>query len=252
MEQLEANKEININLKEIVGVLLRKAWIIVLAGVLLAAVAYFVSTYSITPMYQSTTKIYVMSKQDSSTSVTYSDLQTSSQLTNDYMTLITSRPVTEKVIQELGLDMKHNELVDMITVNNPSNTRVLNITVEYSDPYLAKEIADAVREASSIHISNVMDIKEVNIVEEANLPEDPISPSVKRNTVLGGILGVLIAGAIILVITMLDDTIKTPEDIERYLGVSVLSSIPIQKHLNNMKDKETKPKKISKKNKATT
>jgi capsular polysaccharide biosynthesis protein len=160
--------------------------------------------------------------------------------------------VTEKVIQELGLDMKHNDLVNLITVYNPSNTRVLNITIEYSDPYLAKEIADAVREASSIHISNVMDIKEVNVVEEANLPETPVSPNVKRNTVLGGILGILIAGAIILVITMLDDTIKTPEDIERYLGVSVLSSIPIQKHLNNMKDKETKPKKISKKNKVTT
>lgn len=243
MEQRETNNEVDINLRELSGILLRKSWIIVLTAVTLAIVAFLYSKYSLTPMYQSTTKIYVMSKQDTSAAVTFNDLQTGSQLTNDYMTLIKSRPVTEKVIADLGLDLTHNQLVDMISVYNPSNTRVLHITIEYIDPYMAKEIADAIREASAIHISNVMNIEKVNIVEEANVAENPSSPSVMRNTVIGGMLGVLIAGAAIVLITIMNDTIKTPDDIERYLGISVLSSIPIQKHLNEIKGRTKTSKK---------
>lgn len=251
METLETNDEVVLDVQEMISVLLKKLWLILLAGVIFAGAAYAISKYLLTPMYQSTTKIYVMNKQDSSTAFTYSDLQTGSQLTQDYMTLVKSRPVVERVIGELGLNENYNSMVDKISVSNPTNTRILNITVEYSDPYMAMIIADSLRDAASSHISTVMNIEKLNVAEEAYLPESPSSPNRIKNAILGGILGCLFMASIIIIVYITDDRIKTSEDIERYLGISVLAVIPIQKVLKNhsdhgRKDKDNK-KAISKK-----
>lgn len=247
METLETNDEVTLDLREIVAVLLKKLWMILLVGVLFAAGAFSVSKYLITPMYQSTTKIYVMNKQDSSTAFTYSDLQTGSQLTQDYMTLVKSRPVVERVIEELGLDEDYNSLVGMISVGNPSNTRILNITVRYPDPYLAMNIADTLRDAAALHISSVMNIEKLNVAEQAYLPDGPSSPNMISNTLIGGILGCFLSIAVILIIYITDDTIKTSEDIERHLGISVLAIIPIQKGLKHNSDNNRQIEKHHKK-----
>jgi capsular polysaccharide biosynthesis protein len=238
MEQLESNGELELDLKEIIGLLLTKFWIIALSGIALALLSFLVSHYALTPMYQSTTKVYVMNRENTSATITYADLQTGAQLTKDYMTLVTSRPVTEKVIAELGLNTHHDALVKMISVTNPANTRILEITVEYPDPSMAKQIADSIRKASSNHISSVMNIEKVTVVEEANLPEHPSSPNVLMNTLIGGVLGGMLSVFVIFLIYMLDDTIKTPDDIEKYLGISVLGSIPMQKELKESGSKK--------------
>ena len=238
MEQKYNNDEIVIDLKELFFVLLGKFWIIFLAGVGLALATFLISVFLIESKYESTTKIYVLNKQNESAAITYSDLQSGSQLTKDYMTLVTSRPVVEQVIAELDLDMKYKGLVGCITVSNPSDTRILNITVEYNDPFLAKRIADAIRKASATHITSVMNIEQVNLVEEANIPENSSSPNVVKNTLIGGFAGVFLACLVILVIYIQDDTIKIPDDVERYLGMSVLSSIPVQESLKKNKTKK--------------
>lgn len=248
MESKNTNEEIEIDLKELFAVLLGKFWIICMAGIGLALAVFLISKFALEPKYESTTKIYVLNKQDSTSTITYSDLQSGSQLTKDYMTLVTSRPVTEQVIAELDLDMRHEDMVKIISVDNPSDTRILNITVEYNDPFLAKQIADAIREAAAVHITTVMDIEQVNVVEEANIPESPSSPNVMRNAVIGGVVGIFLASFAILLIYMIDDTIKTPDDIERYLDISVLSSIPIQESMKNAGNKK-KTKKAAKQKK---
>lgn len=244
MEQRNKDEEIEIDLREIVTVLMRKIWLILMAGIGLALIAFLISKYVLVPQYDSTTKIYVMNRQDSQTGVTYSDLQTGTQLTKDYMTLVKSRPVTEQVISELGLVMQHEELVEKITVNNPIDTRILEITVRYKDPYIAKQIADATRKAAASNITTVMDIEQVNVVEEANIPEISATPNVKRNTALGGVLGIILAAGAVMLFFILDDTIKTPDDVEKHLGLSVLSSIPMQED-----DKGSKHNRRKKKNK---
>jgi capsular polysaccharide biosynthesis protein len=252
MELRDETQASDIDLKQLVSLLLRKSWIIILAGIFTAIAAYMLSAYVMIPMYQSTTKIYVINQQDASSTITYSDLQTSSQLTNDYKILVTSRPVVESVIAELGLDVSYGALAGMISVSNPANTRILSITVKNSDPKLAQQIADAVREASAIHIGNVMNIDEVNVAEPANYPKEPYSPSVIRNAVIAGVIGVMLAAMLIILISMLDDTIKTPDDIDRYLGVSLLASIPIEKELLQLnrllskKDKKDQKKLLKK------
>ena len=172
------NDEVEIDLGEVFHLLLSKLGVIILSGIVFCLAAVMGTMLLITPKYESTTKIVVLSKQDSST-LTNQDIQTSTSLTKDYAELIKSRTVTEGVIAQLKLDMTHEELLKKLSVDTPTDTRVVSITVTDTDPYTAAEIANAVRDIASKHIQQVMDIKAVNVVETANIPDEPSSPSVR-------------------------------------------------------------------------
>lgn len=232
------NDEMEIDLMEIAGVILSKLWIIILSGITAALVFIVVTMLFITPQYESTTKMYVLSQQDNNT-LTSSDMQTSLSLTKDYAELIKSRTVTEGVIAQLNLDMTDKQLLQKISVGTSSDTRILSITVTDEDPYQACQIANAVRDVAANHIQNVMNIDAVNIVETANIPNEKASPSLAKNAVMGGLLGVILATAIILLVYLTNDTIKSQEDVEKYLQLSVLGTIPLME----MEKKSRKQKK---------
>ncbi len=216
---------IEIDLKEIMRLVIRWLWLIILCGLVAGVIGFAVSAYVIAPTYESTTKVYILNKQDSST-ITYSDTQLATQLTKDYNELIISRYVLEKVIAECGLADSYGELQDRILIENKADTRIIGITVKDEDPSMAQYIADTIRDVASEHITVVMDIEAVNIVEPANLPDTPSEPSVPRWSVIGTLLGVLGSLAVIIIRYLLDDTIRSPEDIENYLGLSTLALIP--------------------------
>ena len=225
---------IEIDLVELLGVILHNLWIIIVSGVIVAAAALLVSYFIITPKYESVTKIYVISKTNADT-MTYSDLQAGSTLTKDYKELVKSRPVLEEVLAETGIDIELKDLEEQITVEVPTDTRIVSITVEDKDPYEARIIADSVRIAASKHIQEVMDTEAVNVVEEASLPIEKSSPSILKNTAIGYAVGLFLAIAIVIINYIMDDTIKTPDDVEKFLGVSVLGSIPYSE--NDLSDK---------------
>ena len=225
---------IEIDLVELLGVILHNLWIIIVSGVIVAAVALLVSYFIITPKYESVTKIYVISKTNADT-MTYSDLQAGSTLTKDYKELVKSRPVLEEVLAETGIDVELKDLEEQITVEVPTDTRIVSITVEDKDPYEARIIADSVRIAAAKHIQEVMDTEAVNVVEEASLPIEKSSPSILKNTAIGYAVGLFLAIAIVMINYIMDDTIKTPDDVEKFLGVSVLGSIPYSE--NDLSDK---------------
>ncbi|MGN0422687.1 MAG: YveK family protein [Lachnospiraceae bacterium] len=232
-----SDDEIEIDLVELFTVLKSKLHIILLSGILAALLAFIGTKLLMTPMYTSVTKMYVLSRQDNSAGVTYSDLQTGSQLTKDYAELVKSRPVLEQVIAVVNLDMEPEDLAENITVETPTDTRILSISVESDNPKEAKEIADTLRETVSNEIKEIMHAESVDTIEDGNLPKEPSSPSLKKNMLLGGALGVFLALAILIFIFLRDDTIKNPDDVEQYLGLNVLTSIPI-------KGKVQKPKKV--------
>lgn len=230
MEQSNINnneEEMAIDLGELLLLLWSKAHIILLSGIVIAMLTFIGTKVFITPQYSSITKMYVLSRQDT-TSVTASDLATGTQLTKDYMELVKSRSVLEQVIAVLNLDMTTEELSDKITVATPLDTRILSITVMNEDPKIARDTADALREAVTIKIMEVMDIDSVNTVEEASLPTKPTTPSVMKNSVIGGFIGIFVVIGIIFLIFFFDDTIKSPDDVEHYLGMNVLASLPIK------------------------
>lgn len=224
--------EIEIDLREVFLILMGKLWLIILVGMFTAAIAFGFSQFVMEPVYESTTQIYILNKQENNT-VTYSDVQLGTQLTKDYAELIESRYVLESVIEELQLttvppDLDYEAMLKKITVTTPTDTRILAITVEDTDPVLAMEIANSIREAAAVHIKNVMDIEAVNVVDTANLPTEKASPSVFKWTVIGGFIGMFLVMAVVLVWYLLDDTIKTSDDVEKYLGLSTLALIPLE------------------------
>ncbi len=239
MENQKRNDEIEIDLLEVFHILISRIWLILSAGVFLALVCFAVSKFILTPTYKSTTKIYILNKSESQ-SVTYSDVQMGTQLTKDYAELISSRYVLEEVIQILSLEEDYDELRGMVSVDTPADTRIVSITVENTDPVQAMNIANCIREAASNHIQNVMDIEAVNVVETANMPMEKASPSVIMWTLAGGAIGVFLLCVIILIQYLLDDTIKSSEDVEKYLGLSTLALIPVMEEENGKKRKKGK------------
>ncbi len=156
--------------------------------------------------------------------------------------LIQSRFVLEEVVQGMGLDLTYEQMKGKVSVTTPTDTRILAITVKDKDPVMAMKMANAIREAASVHIMNVMDIQAVNVAETANMPMKKASPSVLKNTFLGGVLGVFLIIAVVLVRYLMDDTIKTPEDVEKYLQLSTLAVIPLNEGEADGKKKKKKVK----------
>lgn len=226
METTQKNDEIEIDVLELLHVLWSKALVIALVTALAGMVAMLVTRVFLTPQYQSTTKMYILAQQDNKT-LTNSDLQASEQLTQDCAEMIQSRQVAEAAISQLGLDLTAEELLIKVTVTTSTDTRIVTIDVQDEDPYLACDIANAVRNIAADTIQNVMNIEAANVFEEANIPETPISPSTMRNTLIGAILGFIIAVAAILISYLMNDTIRTSDDVERYLHLSTLGTIPL-------------------------
>ena len=233
---------IEINLGELFAVLLGRAFLIISAGIFFGLAGLFISKFIMHPVYDSTTKIYILNKEENQT-VTYSDVQISTQLTQDYAELIKSRYVLEEVIQRLNLvDVAYEDLSRVLKVDTPSDTRIVAITARDEDPLMAMQIANCIREVASEHITNVMDIDAINVAETANVPIKKAGPSVTRWTIIAGFLGAVLVAFFVILEYLLDDTIKSNDDVERYLGLSTLALVPLT-------TEETDKKKSKKSNK---
>lgn len=232
-----------IDLKELLFVVIRKLWIIILTALLFGLGAGLLSNYVLTPVYTSSAKVYVISRQEED-KMTYNDIQTGTQLTKDYMILVKSRPVMEEVIGKLELDMKNEQLAKMIDVNTPNDTRILEIIVTHPDANMSKLLADTIAEVSSERMVSVMEMKKVNVVEPGNVPTTPSSPDIIKNGILGAFIGGVLASLIIILVYIFNDTIRNSDDIEKYLGITTLGFIPLEdehqskkqskKHNNNV------------------
>ena len=238
------NEEIEIDIGHILSILWDKIMVIIATGIIVGLGAFLVAKFFITPQYESETKLYVLNRANDS-ATTLSDVQLSTQLTKDYKILVTSAPVMNEVIKELKLDMKASQLASSISVDTPSDTRVLQITVVSDDPYQAKKIADCVAKVSC----DIMKIEQVNVIEEGSLSEIPAFAVVQKWTIIGALAGIVLSAAVIVIKSMLDDTVKTTEDVEKYFELSTLAVIPISEEMDDGLPKNKKKSRKNKKNK---
>lgn len=213
-----------IDLLELFYVLLGRWKSIAISTVLVAACAYVISAFVLVPQYESTSVLYVLSKSTSITSL--ADVQMGTSLTSDYVEVVTSRPIIEQVIGNLGLDTDYKGMVGKISIVNPSNTRLLKITVEDPDPDMAKQIADEMADVSRAFISEKMDQAAPTVTQYGYADGKPSSPNITRNTVLGAFIGALLAIAVVVLSFLTNDTIVSGEDVEKKLGLTLLGSIP--------------------------
>lgn len=224
--QQKYDGEIEIDLMQIIKLLISKVWIMIVVGAITGLLALLGTKLLITPMYQSTAKLYINSRQNDS-NTTLSDVQVSTQIVKDYKVLVTSRPVIEQVISNLDIDMEPEQLIKAITCKIETDSRVLSITVTNKDPYLAKQVVDELANVSSSRIPKVTKIEGVEIIEYGIVPENQSSPNTMMNTVVGAMLGIVIVMAVVVIRFILDDTIKNSEDVEKHLGMSTLALIPM-------------------------
>ncbi len=220
--------ELEINYAELFRVLLKKLWIAVLAAVVFAVGMGFYTVNYVTPMYTSTSKLYVYNS--SSTTVSVSDITTSGYLANDYMQFLYSSSIMESVAEQFD-DFSPADIKRMVSVSNPSDTRVLTISTTATDPQIARRINNAVCNEFVDFVSELVSEGHVSIYDPATLPTAPSSPSVSRNILLGAFFGFAIPMLIVAVRFCLHNVITSAESVESALELKVIGKVPFSRSL---------------------
>ena len=223
MNNQEANT-IEIDVLSLLRTIWRKKFLILLTAILTTGLAFGYSAFLVTPQYDSTTRLYVVTQSsDNVAGITNQDLQAGSFLVQDYKEIILSQDVLKNVTTTLGIT---DDIEEKITVEIPVDTRILSITVRDSDPNQAATIANTLRDEAAKKIIEVTKVSDVTTLEAALPAEKPSTPRTKRNLVLGFVAGAFLATALVLVLEVLDDRVKRPQDIEEGLGMTLLGVVP--------------------------
>ncbi len=247
MEYIEEKEEMDIDLLDLIKYLLRRSGVIIVIAILSALAVYFYVNLYCKPVYRSETTIYVVNTSDDSPSLNYSDLQASSQLVSDYISMFSVKNVYEQVIEDCNLDTTYEKFKGKVKITSKSGTRLIVIAVENNEPEMAKMIADRVRERGAEVISRIFEAEKgqtahVKVVDEADVPEEPIGPRKVRAAAIGAVVGGLLVMVIYCFVYVLDDKIKNTDDIEKRLGLSTLAVIPVNSKVSR-KAKRKKHKK---------
>lgn len=225
-EQTNRIEDNEIDLIELFHVVLRKLWIVVLCAIIGGTTMGAYTRKNYIPQYTSSSTIYVLSQRISSV-----NLSLSAQLTSDFAILAKSRPVINAVIDELGLNTDYETLSSIIRVENPEESQILKFIVTYTDPTLSRDIANSMAKAVAKQIGDVMDIDEPNIVEEAVLPKGADGSGITRNIAMGAMVGIIVSLGVIFLLYISDNTIHDEEDVQKYLQLNTLATVPLQNGL---------------------
>ena len=228
--EVQQTEGTEIDLVELMYRLIEKWAIIVVSCILGAVIAGAYTFFFVTPKYTATSKLYVVNSNDSA--INLSDLQIGNYLASDYTEVFSNWHVHEMVLERLGLDYSYKQLSNMISVTNPSDTRILYINVVSEDPQEAKDLADTYAEVAREFIAVKMDTKQPNVFEEALLPSAPSSPNKTRNVLLGFLLGLVVSCGIIVIQFLTDDRLRSADDIEKYVQLPTLGVMPKQSKKN--------------------
>ena len=228
----QENQAVEIDVFAMLKTLWKRKFSIVLVALVFAIAAFGYSAFLAKKEYQSTSRIYVVSRQNQdNNALTNSDLQAGSYLVKDYREIILSQNVLSQAIEELKLDMTPAELSKKISVSVPTDTRILSITAKDGDPKEAARIANGLRNVAAEKIIAVTKVSDVTTLDEAEVPQTPSSPNIRRNVLLGFIAGASLMVVLMVVVEVLDDRVKRPEDIEELMGLTLLGIVPDIKKL---------------------
>ena len=228
----QENQAVEIDVFAMLKTLWKRKFSIVLVALVFAIAAFGYSAFLAKKEYQSTSRIYVVSRQNQdNNALTNSDLQAGSYLVKDYREIILSQNVLSQAIEELKLDMAPAELSKKISVSVPTDTRILSITAKDGNPKEAARIANGLRNVAAEKIIAVTKVSDVTTLDEAEVPQSPSSPNIRRNVLLGFIAGAGFMVVLMVVVEVLDDRVKRPEDIEELMGLTLLGIVPDIKKL---------------------
>lgn len=214
-----------IDLVELFYVFLNRIWLLVICMAIGGAAAFAWTACFIKPVYKTSAEIYVVSASNNSV-VNLADLQLGSAVKSDYMELMLSRPVLEKVIESLNVNKTVSQIRSMVSITNKTDTRILQITATSTDPQLATDVANELATQSILLLPEIMENEPPNLVSTALFPTAPAGPSIVKNTLLGAILGFVLCGAVLVVIFLSDRSFKGADDMQKYFGMMPLAVVP--------------------------
>ena len=217
-----------ISLREILFILRKHIKLIVLLLVLAVAISSAVTFFILDKEYSAFTTLMVGKPRDyiNENKIEYNELLLNQKLVSTYGELIKTRVVSEKVISNLGLSLSYNTFRSKVNVSLVKDTEIIGITVTDTDPLLAAEIANETAAVFMDTVQEIMKVENVQVIDEAEPSEYPVSPRPMLNLAISAILGLMLGVFLSFLIELLDNTIKTPEDVEKYLGLTVIGSIP--------------------------
>lgn len=222
-------EETTIELREYVEILMKRIWMIVLVTVIATATSGIISYFVLTPIYEASTQLLVNKSENKSEVLMpdFNDIQTSLKLIETYNVIIKSPRVLENAIKNEGWDLTSTELSEKIKVNAVQNSQVMSITVQDPDPVLAVNMANGIANTFQTEIKQIMSVDNVQILAEAKMGEEvsPVKPKPLLNMVIAFVVGLMTSVGIVFLLEYLDNTIKTEQDVERVLGLSVMASI---------------------------
>lgn len=243
-DQLKEEKEMEIDLLSLFFYLIQK-WKILLLGAIIGGILAEGMTLLKTPMYQSTSTLYMLSKTTSITSM--ADLQLGSELSSDFTIIASSKPVVDAAVESLKEDknitLTRGQIQNMLSVANKEGTRMLSITVTSDDPELSYEVADAVTTAAVAQMAAITQTDPPTIVEHPEVASDAMDNGMRKNLAVGILAGLVLVAAIYVILYMMNDRIQTEEDIQTYLDATVLGVIPVDKELAYYSKQEEKNEK---------
>lgn len=233
---VENKNEYNkLNLRDLMYTVFTRWYILIVLLVVCILAAVIYSNFIATPLYDSTGKLYIMNKQ--SENISSSDLSVSIYLTKDYEELIVDKAVLDEVSDELDNKYSYAQLKSAVTVDNPESTRFLEITVRTPDAVDSKKIVDSICEVSQEKIVELLGIDQVTIIRKGDIASSPSSPNTSGNIMKAIFFAFAAFVVIVVLICFFNDKINGPEDIEKYLEISVLGNIPYNQNKKKAKSK---------------
>ena len=219
-----------ISLREYFFILRKRLWLVILLTIVSVVVSGIVSYYVLEPEYQTFTTLIVGKPKDYQNvdnKLEYNELLLNQKLVSTYGEIVKTRAVTDEVIEKLNLDMGYKEFKEKVNVNLVKDTEIIKLEVTDRNPELAAKIANETALVFMKNIKEIMMVENVQVIDEAQIPESPIKPRPKLNMAISGVLGFMIGIFLIFLLEYLDNTIKTPEDVERYLDLPIIGTIPM-------------------------
>lgn len=219
-----------ISLREYFLIIRNRIGLIILLTVISVVTSGLVSFFVLKPEYQTFTTLIVGKPKDYQNvdnKLDYNDLLLNQKLVSTYGELVKTRAVADEVIENLGLDISYKDFREKVNVNLVKDTEIIKLEVVDTDPILAAEIANETAQVFMENVKDIMMVENVQVIDRAQVPDMPIKPRPQLNMAIAGVLGLMIGIFLVFLLEYLDNTIKTPDDVERYLELPVIGTIPM-------------------------
>ena len=223
----EKNFEDEIDLLELAKAVWKRIWLVIILGVVCAVIGFLYTEMMVTPQYEADVTLIVNSRMDTTANVTNDQITSAQKLVDTYAVIIKSNTVLDEVINELGLDMKYDTLVKKVSVSAVNSTQIMKISVQDPSPTQAYQIAKAISQIAPGIIVDIVEAGSCKVVSKVAVSEDPVSPSVMKNTAIAAMVGIVIALAIIVIQFLTKEKhIVNDQDVKAYLDLPLLGVIP--------------------------